>query len=43
MWITLIKLLYALLRYLKIDPDTNQIEYVCATLLPSVLRVSEKT
>jgi hypothetical protein len=25
-WIPLIKLLYALLRYLKIDPDIHQIE-----------------
>jgi hypothetical protein len=42
-WITLIKLLYALLRYLKIDPDIHQGERLCGRLLPSVLRVSEKT
>ena len=41
-WITLIKLLYALLGHLKIDPDIHQGERLCRGLLPSVLRVSEK-
>ena len=42
MWITLIKLLYATLQHLKIDPDIHQGEKLYGRLLPSVLRVSEK-
>ncbi len=41
-WITLIKLLYALLRYLKTKPVIHLGERLCGRLLPSVLRVSEK-
>jgi len=41
-WITLIKLPYAPLQYLNIDPDIHQGERLCGRLLPSVLRVSEK-
>src|ERR687889_1270667 len=41
-WITLIKLFYAPLRYLKTKPDIHQGERLCGRLLPSVLRVSEK-
>jgi hypothetical protein len=41
-WITLIKLLSAPLRYLKSKPDIHLPEYICGRLLPLVLRVSEK-
>jgi hypothetical protein len=41
-WITLIKLLSAPLRYLKSKPDIHLPEYICGGLLPLVLRVSEK-
>ena len=41
-WITLNKLLYAPLRYRLPGPDIHQGERLCARLLPSVLRVSEK-
>ena len=44
-WITLIKLLYAPLRYLKTSktsPYIHQGERLCGRLLPSVRRVSEK-
>ena len=41
-WITLIKLPYALLRYLKIDLNIHQEEKLYGRLLPSVPRVSEK-
>src|SRR5215204_2282256 len=41
-WITLNKLLYAPLRYLKSKPDIHQGERLCGRLLPSLLRVSEK-
>ena len=41
-WITLIKLRYALLQYLKIKPDIHQGENLCGWLLHAVLRVSEK-
>src|SRR5919112_6876495 len=41
-WITLIKLPYALLRYHLSGPNIHQGEKLCARLLPSVLRVSEK-
>src|ERR671920_458590 len=42
-WITLIKLPYAPLRYPRIGHDIHQDERLCGRLLPSVLRVSEKT
>jgi len=38
----LIKLLYALLQYLKIKPDIHQGESLCGWLIPLALRVSEK-
>jgi len=41
-WITLIKLLYTLLRHFQIDPHIHATESLCGRLLPSVLRVSEK-
>ena len=41
-WITLNKLLYAPLQHPKTNPDIHQGERLCARLLPSVLRVSEK-
>jgi len=41
-WITLIKLPYAPLQYLKIDPDIHQGKRLCGRLLPSILRISEK-
>src|SRR5215216_3996292 len=41
-WITLIKLLSGPLRYPKTDPDIHQGERLCARLLPSILRISEK-
>jgi hypothetical protein len=42
LWITLIKRIYTLHRYLKIDPHIHQGERLYGRLLPSVLRVSEK-
>jgi hypothetical protein len=41
-WITLNKLLYALLQYLKINLNIHQGESLCGWLLPLALRVSEK-
>jgi hypothetical protein len=41
-WITLIKLLSAPLRYLKIDPNIHQGERLCGRLLPSVPRVPRR-
>src|SRR5215204_134010 len=41
-WITLIKRIYTLHRYLKIDPDIHQGERLYGSLLPSVPLVSEK-
>src|SRR5215204_6170856 len=41
-WIALNKLLYAPLQHPKTNPDIHQGERLCARLLPSVLRVSEK-
>ena len=38
----MIKLLCALLPYLKIKPDIHQGERLCARLLPTVPQVSEK-
>jgi hypothetical protein len=38
----MIKLPYAPVQYLNIDPDIHQGERLCGRLLPSVLRVSEK-
>jgi len=41
-WITLIKLPYAPLRYLEIKPDIHEGESLCGRLIRPLLRVSEK-
>jgi len=39
---TLNKLIYAPLQYLKTNADIHQAERLCARLLPSIPQVSEK-